>query len=102
MSITDFLLARIEEDEWAARESLPQLDRAGFASQARRALAECDTKRQILHLHDQTYARWGGFHMAPSRPRYCVNDRETAPCNTIKILAALYDAHPDYDKSWRP
>lgn len=102
MSITDFLLARLEEEERDIQSSLPLLERAGLVDHAHRAQAECDAKRQILTLHDQSYSRWGGFHLAPSRRRYCVNDRETAPCNTLKILASLYESHPDDDSSWRP
>jgi len=27
---------------------------------------------------------------------------ELAPCRTLRLLAAVYDDHPDYRKEWRP
>ena len=105
MSVTEFLLARIAEDE--ALASAANVDRwgkvyearswMGFASDAlnslrdtheaqdeyiyrfepSRTLAECEAKRAILP--------------------YCFRSPAI-----VKHLAAVYADHPDYDPAWRP
>ena len=89
MSLTDFLLARIAEDEDAARRvgTVRQpLDQASYF----RVLAECDAKRRIVGLHHEILTICQG----------CAN--ESYPCRTLRALALPYADHPDYREEWRP
>lgn len=103
MTLTEFLLARIENDEDHA-------DRAAFGwrpmgepdvieewstlrsdvtehiarHDPARVLAECEAKRRILNLCD----------FEP--------DCDAAVLKVARVLAAVYADHPDYDEAWRP
>ncbi|MFF2621228.1 DUF6221 family protein [Oerskovia jenensis] len=110
MRLTEFLLARIAEDEAAAREEdadyaattlLPTYDSEHQARwNTERVLAECEAKRRIVELH---------FENDPGPDAECgaCGDiggyySQVWPCPTIKALAAVYADHPDYDEAWRP
>ena len=102
MTLTEFLLARIAEDqadaELAIRNQEPgepwgcdtvpgeglQLARWSPA----RVLAECEAKRQIVNrskmLTAATYASGIAF------------------AEILTLLALPYTDHPDYDEEWRP
>ncbi len=74
MTLTDFLLARIAEDQVHA-----ELD------QDRRDLAECEAKRRIIeNLRPFGATRWS-----------------RAAEQTLKLLTLPYADHPDYNESWR-
>jgi Family of unknown function (DUF6221) len=116
MTLTDFLLARIAEDEADARDAyydgqrwIPEeeavvaadrdldpimfLDRKRDAYHAAnwspaRVLAECEAKRKIV-LRATYYAS-----VAPVDP-----DEWHF---TLRDLAAIYADHPDYREEWRP
>lgn len=102
MSITEFLLARIAEDEAVAREVgevRPELlpdDREPWADPVEvevrfppaRVLAECEAKRRIVRLH-------------PEILTICQGCGEPYPCRTLGAHAAVYADHPDYDEAWR-
>lgn len=75
MTLSDFLLARIAEDEMAASTTLS-------ATWNKWIERDCEAKRQIVK-HHAPYAGGGG------RP-------------TLFYLAAIYADHPDYDEAWRP
>lgn len=102
MTITEFLLARVAEDEEAALD--------GFSPWA---LAECEAKRRIVEAHPAS---------RPSPPA-AYNPREPAcgtcvtqvgnglrfprveihlphPCPTLLALASAYANHPDYRQEW--
>jgi pyrimidine deaminase RibD-like protein len=106
MTITEFLTARLDEDEAAARDVLENglvswdearqiLYRAGWHAEraeahiARhdpaRVLADVAAKRAIVALHPCDDCGMG-------------ND----PCSTLRLLAQPYAEHPDYDEEWRP
>ena len=129
--LVEFLRARLDEDEKAARRLIAAADRESYGcgtAQLRlapgadtwllthgsnllitpaRVLAEVAAKRRIIDLH------WP----APWHPR--VNSdipqgtavcstcgdmewyAETAPCDTIKALAQPYADHPDFDPAWK-
>jgi len=103
MTITDFLLARIAEDEVAAAaadvEGTPA-DRAA-PLHPRRVLAECAAKRVILTLADEATGldetvdmeRVSGAR-GDSGIHY-VGDR------ILRAMALVYAAHPDYNPGWR-
>lgn len=94
MNITEFLEARITEDEaWAREEDadyadttlLPTYDSEHQANwNTERVLAEC--YRGQLTCND-CGDWWDGSPI-------------DYPCNTIKIVAAVYKDHPDYQKEW--
>ncbi len=108
MTLTEFLLARIAEDEetarqpdlmwpssWTAkfhhyealRETKPRdyaMGRYCTQFDPARVLAECEAKRRIVALAESVtdmHAEW----------------------ETLEMLLALpYADHPDYDETWRP
>ena len=126
MTLTEFLLARIAEDEAAARECdemYPPDEPFGLEfdhdHQARwtpgRVLAECEAKRRIVAEHEMTTIRETttakGTYYWPAYCRRCTMDGEYAdisrepreePCVTLLALALPYADPPDYRDEWRP
>ena len=113
--LTEFLLARIAEDEadadaedeaFAGTTLLPEFD---SDHQARwhtdRARAECEAKRSIVAEHGFDFvspvgaeSSWEEFTSCNT----CHRDVGEYPCPTLRHLAAIYSDHPDYDEAWRP
>jgi hypothetical protein len=112
MSITDFLLARIAEDEEVAHHARGLLGmeaewhtvehlrgRGLTVADARhverwssaRALVECDAKRRIVEEHT-------GESIGDPMCRHLAAE----PCATLRSLTLPYADHPDYDEAWRP
>ena len=103
LTLTDFLLARIAEDEHAAASpSLGDVTDLGEGMGGRfglwsppkaapghwgnsRVLRECEAKRAVVELHPCDDCGMGDD-----------------PCRTLKILALPYADHPDYREAWRP
>lgn len=97
--LTEFLLARIAEDERAAhRIALPLAltGAKGAVVGPGRVLAECEAKRRIvarateedrLLLEDWDEEREGGVVVAR---------------DMLYALAVPYADHPDYREEWRP
>jgi hypothetical protein len=118
MSLAEFLLARIAEDEVGPRKWLErQRERTNALMAAgepvplnyrpaddiavdawvlvpRRVLAECDAKRRIVELHDGE-----AVHGCPVAPDETVWTE--GPCPTLRTLALPYANHPDYQPGWR-
>ena len=100
MTLTEFLLARIAEDEAemaAAIESRYPSGRWTILRNPSRLAAECEAKRRIVEEH-----RGGKW---PNPPDPCdAHDASfvSTPCDTLRYLAAVYADHPDYDEAWRP
>jgi hypothetical protein len=99
MSLTEFLLARIAEDE--AHAGLV-LDRTGPWDappiSPERTMAECEAKRRIIELADQVenmeaslMQEFGG-----------TPDDDDPSVMMLRALALPYADHPDYDEGWRP
>lgn len=121
LTLADFLLARIDEDEALARDmqhqaqaGRPLLTLNGGGTALRelvdpaRVLAECAAKRAIVELH-AAFPRIAGWDEAPTV--HCATcseccttdwDTNTYPCPTIRHLATIYADHPDYSPEWRP
>jgi hypothetical protein len=109
MTITEFLLARIEEDEmrassgWSSlRETRWDTDNYGrdFLTPSA-VLAECKAKRAISELHtdrdgDCEQCSCYGWFASTDGP----HDYEEFPCPTLRALAAVYADHPDYLPEW--
>ena len=116
MTITEFLEARITEDEVAAtlrechREDCGWIpDEAGYSYPCNcgvpeRMAAECKAKRAISKQHEidlhssepycDTCAEWWACELGEGPPpvKY--------PCPTIRIITAVYAGHPDYRQEW--
>ena len=98
MNITDFLLARIEEDEADAQADAMEMGRSSVsiqfdcATQARftpaRALAECASKRGLLTL----FRTGVKFEVAAGET--------TGWISPLIIMAIPYRDHPDYQQEW--
>lgn len=91
MTLTDFLLARIAEDEEVAR--LPQgyeyCGPLSYTHTPDRVLAECEAKLRIVETLAHDY-RW-------NRKRAGDNAKMT-----LELLALPYADHPDYRQEWKP
>jgi len=107
--LTEFLLARIADDEalvhtaieqhwaWRTMSGIVVADRRSFPE---RALAECEAKRRIVQQ-----SAWTG-------PKETLRDRLFGPAAdeayqqglkaAMRLLAVPYADHPDYDEAWRP
>lgn len=99
MNITEFIEARITEDEKTAGTYIEVLPAGDMAPLSRRVLAECAAKRVILVLAqkasetEQAYDdyEWQGT----------VESAEPLTGDAILYaLAAVYKDHPDYQEEW--
>ena len=95
MTLPEFLTARIAEDGSEARGNLGDY----YQSQnAERMLLEIEAKKQIMALH---FEMDGGAPVWPA----CAVCHEGSParphCDTVRILAAIYADHPDFQDEWR-
>lgn len=89
MTLTDFLLARIAEDE-----AVVLADRR---NRERWAL-ECEAKRLIVAEHvPSTSHRWCFVCTVDAPPP---NNPAPYPCNTLRHLARPYADHHDYREEW--
>jgi len=91
-SITEFLLARIAEDDVAPSEPDEYIE--GFCDlndgthySGDRIVAECAAKRAIVKLHRET-EREGYVNAAAYLS------------DSLHALAAVYASHPDYRQEW--
>ena len=114
MNITEFLEARIAEDEkWAQQEDtdyadttlLPTYDSENQANWSTpRVLAECAAKRAIIAEHGrddhstadycETCAEWWKSEVGEGPPGVAW------PCPSLRAIAAVYADHPNYDPEW--
>lgn len=103
MSLTEFLLARITEDEATAEGCLkdyPPDEPYGLEYQhdhqmrwyPARVLAECEAKRRIVALHEPGGGAWCTSACEGESP---------AGCDTLRALALPYAEHPDFDPAWK-
>jgi hypothetical protein len=102
MTLTEFLLARITEDEADARHSSADAmtgyrwkhyPRGAYEEiqalalgRARRVLAECEAKRKIVNAMGSTLG----------------DAEQSVAAFVLKALALPHADHPDYDEEWRP
>jgi hypothetical protein len=97
MTITEFLLARITEDEASIDDLVRSGDHSWWGEV--RYMDECEAKRAIVLLH-----------LPSASHRWCItctdidalppNNVEAYPCRTLRALALVYADHPDYDTAW--
>lgn len=103
LMVTDFILARIAEDEAVAQESAlrtPMDVALGWAADRdylepylsvdpARVLAQCAAMREIVGWHQEILTVCQGCATA----RY--------PCQTLRALASIWSDHPDWREEWR-
>lgn len=99
MELTEFLLARIAEDEaWLAVPTtkrmvarrvveLPMTRLPDYVRRDRdRWAAECDAKRRIVAVIEaHREGEWEG---------------DPIHANLLKVMASIYSDHPDFDPAW--
>ena len=121
MTITEFLLARIAEDEAVAHEveasNRADVERGLYSAELvapetamwatdgnfgqlavythpSRVLAECNAKRLLIGLHSED----PGF----GRRHPCIAEEADGwACLTLIALAGIYANHPDFREEWR-
>lgn len=117
VTLADFLLARIAEDEsdWRAVEARPVVQLLHGKPIAPRMIAECEAKRRIVEVHhphdhggdhgDAVFCdecQWDHGDDSPRIDNQPVENFGSNPCRTLAALALPYADHPDYDEAWRP
>lgn len=106
MTLVDFLLARIAEDERNLDCGVNRHDGASSIDSPTSATCECDfrakrevaAKREIVaEAMDQMGNRFGFVSLS-------VADRIRSRADTcgLRALAYVYSDHPDYREEWRP
>ncbi|ACZ29584.1 hypothetical protein Xcel_0545 [Xylanimonas cellulosilytica DSM 15894] len=111
MTVTDFMLARIAEDEAVARRAINSgadlvmtpTDLWNGPGQlpvikGRRLLAECEAKRQIV----EEAARLAALHPDGLATAPEFTGARKALQHAVQLLALPYASHPHYDETWRP
>jgi hypothetical protein len=101
-TLTEFLLARIAEDE-AETEAAIQMRYPGLTIRRNpsRVLAECEAKRRIVEISSQQIAAADKRHPEQIERSFNAGAAFVAH-NALLALAAVYSDHPDYDEAWRP
>lgn len=88
MTVFEFLLSRIAEDEEQA--STP------------RAIAECTAKRAIVG-EATSNVEWAGHPDCPNHLRSLYRARGAAFASAARTIATAYADHPDYQhQEWTP
>ena len=122
MTLTEFLLARIAEDEAVAERGGFHNGKGTFANdnygcllvQPSRVLAECEAKRAIIALHEievekvslAPFDQTTGEPVPPEFDVTCnlcgwVSDNPISGCDTQRALALPYADHEDYRDEWK-
>lgn len=99
-TLTEFLLARLAEDE--AEAGWPSFVSSYGKRTARRQLADVEAKRCIVELHKPD----AGGEACSTCADWTDRDHGVAgvdyPCPTLRLLAPIYADHESFDESWRP
>lgn len=93
MSIDEFLLARIEEDEGGLVTYAAAIEASTDHDQRRLAL-ECQAKRAVVSRYLDTQDHLGPYYAKAQGQEYL------RP--VLRLLAMPYASHPDYREEWRP
>lgn len=112
MTIVEFLLARIAEDEAVAAGHMGAeyyTDGAWPEECTARVMADCKAKRRIVDLYEQHRSNRDARRSPLAREAEdarAAQDRRTQEARTrvaeeaALSLAAVYADHPDYDPEW--
>jgi hypothetical protein len=104
-TLTDFILARIAEDEAEAGHAYLVWDffSGDGESLKARVLAECEAKRRIVERHSQTVECGNvGCQRRGLSGMHCLTCDDEWPCPDLRDLAVVYADHPDYRDEWKP
>lgn len=99
MTVVEFLLARLDEDE-ALVEAPPPHAEGWERAETARELADIAAKRVVIEdytslLHDAfVEAGWLGFEDP-------LTAQDLAETKTLRALASLYADHPDFRPEWQ-
>lgn len=104
MDLSEFLLARIAEDEAGYRDEFYY----GYLDVRERLLAVCEAHRRIVELHhpspeyDTQACVLCQWDRDCDSPVFAPDDDPEWlwPCPTLRALAAIYADHPDYRSEW--
>lgn len=104
-TLTEFLLARIAEDEAVAREAIdcgPEWvhEAMRYGANPARVLAECEAKRRIVEYRYSWNLEAERMSEPPFGPIF--EAKVSAADAVLRALALPYADHPDYDEVWRP
>ncbi len=99
--VAEFLLARITEDEEAARACAPLRNWPDGGDELpvapARVLVDCDAKRRIVWLHAGAMFAVDCHPEDPAERAQVIGIEKALRC-----LALSYADHPDYREEWRP
>lgn len=129
MTLVEFVLARITEDEEVARAAIEKADAEWeYESRLGQLWTVQNDEARIIHMpalrsplghhiarHDPARVLAGcerdrrivAEHVAGESTeswvscQTCAQWKEGWPCTTLKALATVYADHPDYDPAWR-
>ncbi len=106
LMLTEFLLARVAEDE-AGNHCFGEGEYSHCWKRSERIDAECAAKRALIELHcasqDLTLVTFitGGPDCATCGQYGDYGHETDWPCSTLKILASVYADHSDFLPEWR-
>jgi hypothetical protein len=99
MTLTEFLLARIAEDDEIG--CLGEGEYSTCADLTERRVVECEAKRRIVaeHIENGGYCETcsDGYHGFDCEGGW----EEPFPCPTLRALALPYADHPSFQEEWR-
>jgi hypothetical protein len=107
VTLTEFLLARIADEERAAFTRIEQTPNDSSSGQLLRALTdqlliELEAKRRVIEVHTGVHPCAVGHGWAGVRPEGAAGVYSAdEPCPTLRALAASHDDHPEYRPEWR-
>lgn len=114
MTLTEFLLARITEDQRHAEALAVTMNTDTFTTPAAlanvgaivnpaRVLAECEAKRRIVRRSKAAEGAMADPGRIPDDGSYFIRmSNRDAWRLALADLALPYADHPDYDEAWRP
>lgn len=99
LTLTEFLLARIAEDEAAWSGGIGLATRPDFARLSQHMLAECEAKRRIVEMAEAEIT--AADAKAQDLPtRMFEGGSAFFAHNTLLRLATVYSDHPDHREDW--
>jgi hypothetical protein len=100
LTLTEFLLARIDADEACATEEQGYWTSGSLSREftRERVLADCEAKLRIV---EELHKPVGEMPFGTDHP-VCAACHHLLPCSTLMMLALPYADHPDYRQEWRP
>lgn len=124
MTIVEFLEARLAEDEGWARDTEAQRERDAevgrftvrrwlpafpgkpyrdpwpLPGEPKLVLREVAAKRALLEIHCNGNPDSSSAHYCQTCHDYYDHDAESWPCQSARMLVAIYSDHPDFQREW--